>query len=411
MMISKLQTIDDKTSCYYIGISILLSLMFLGVYAAVMSYIKSMEILEFHISIPWTMLISVYVYFVSSSIGLCVVASLGHVFGLKRYKVISKSAVFLAVITIIFGMLGVLLHLGHPERAPVYTTFTPNLRSAMWGIGFFYNLYIPLIMLTCWLLIRNDLSVVANNSTGLKRTVYSLASGEKWLKSYNVGKLGLERLAGLSALVFGLLAMAVEGSLFGHVEALAHWYGAFTPVYFIFSAIPLGIAWLLFMTIITYKFKGEGLGEKLKRILFELAWLFIIFLSVSSLFMAYKIGIAMGDPVKVRTLLLLLNGPLSIPFWLFEMAIGTFIPIAVLLVAIKKESLNGLLIAALMVLSGAFVMKYDYVVAGQVFPVFKEPPLMFPAFMEILLVAGIFAAFFFVYIFAVKFLPLDEKAH
>ena len=411
MMISKLSTIDDKTSCYYIGISILLSLMFLGVYVAVMSYIESMEILEFHISIPWTMLISVYVYFVSSSIGLCIVASLGHVFGLKRYKVISKRAVFLAVIAIIFGMLGVLLHLGHPERAPIYTTFTPNFRSAMLGIGFFYNLYIPLIMLTCWLLIRNDLSVVANNSTGLKRTVYSLASGEKWLKSYNLGKLGLERLAGLSALVFGLLAMAVEGSLFGHVEALAYLYGAFTPVYFVFSAIPLGIAWLLFMTIITYKFKGEGLGEKLKRILFELAWLFIIFLSVSSLFMAYKIGIAMGDPVKVKTMLLLLNGPLSIPFWLFEMAIGTFIPIAVLLVAIKKESLNGLLIAALMVLSGAFVMKYDYVVAGQVFPVFKEPPLMFPAFMEILLVAGIFAAFFFVYIFAVKFLPLDEKAH
>jgi len=134
-MISKIETIDDKPSCYYIGISLLLSLMFLGVYAAVMSYVESMEILEFHISIPWTMMISTYVFFVSSSIGLCIVTSLGYVFGLNRYKVIGKRGAFLAVITIIFGMLNVLLHLGHPERAPIYTTLLPLHQTSVQQCG------------------------------------------------------------------------------------------------------------------------------------------------------------------------------------------------------------------------------------------------------------------------------------
>ncbi|MDI6744443.1 MAG: polysulfide reductase NrfD [Thermodesulfovibrionales bacterium] len=405
-MISKIETIDDKTSCYYIGISLLLSLMFLGVYAAVMSYVGSMEMLEFHISIPWTMMISTYVFFVASSIGLCIVASLGYVFGLNRYKIISKRGTFLAVITIIFGMLNVLLHLGHPERAPIYTTFTPNFRSAMWGIGFFYNLYIPLIMLTCWLLIRADLAVISENSTGWRHKLYALASGKKWLKSYNLQRF--TGVIGAGSLCFGLLALAVEGSLFGHVEAREYWYGADIPVYFIFSSIHLGIAWLIFMTIITYKFKGEEMGERLKKLMLEMGKIFIILLSVSSLFITYKVYAGSIDAMKAKTVMLYIKGALSIPFWIFEMAIGTILPIVVLLFAVQRESLNGLLTAAVMVLAGAFVMKYDFVVAGQVFPVFKKAPLMFPAFMEILLIAGIGAAFFSVYMLAERFLPLKE---
>jgi len=303
-------------------------------------------------------------------------------------------------------MLSVLLHLGHPERAPIYTTFTPNFPSAMWRIGFFYNLYIPLIMLTCWLLIRRDLAAIAENSTGWSHKLYALASGERWLKSYNLE--WFTGIAGLGALCFGLLAMAVEGSLFGHVEARGYWCGAGIPVYFIFSSIHLGIAWLLFMTIITYKFKGEEIGDRLKRLMFEMGKIFIVLLSASSIFITYKIYAGSIDVMKAKTVMLYINGPLSIPFWIFEMAIGTILPIIILLFAVQRASINGLLIAASMVIAGAFVMKYDFVVAGQVFPVFEKPPLMFPAFMEILLIAGIGAAFFSVYILAERFLPIKE---
>jgi hypothetical protein len=89
-------------------------------YAHFMSLLTSQEILEFSIRIPWALMVSNYVFLVVSGSGLCIVSSLGHVFGMKRYELISKRCVFLAFITILFGMFSIAIHLGHPERALVY---------------------------------------------------------------------------------------------------------------------------------------------------------------------------------------------------------------------------------------------------------------------------------------------------
>ena len=43
---------------------------------------------------PWGLMIAVYIFFVVSSTGLCIVGSLGDVFGFKDYMMISKRAIF-----------------------------------------------------------------------------------------------------------------------------------------------------------------------------------------------------------------------------------------------------------------------------------------------------------------------------
>ncbi len=110
-MNSAIQTGNAKSPAYYIWISSLIAVMALGGYAMLLSLLISLEILEFSIRIPWAMLVSNYVFFVVSSTGLCIVSSLGHVFGMKRYELISKRCVFLALITIIFGMSSIGLQL------------------------------------------------------------------------------------------------------------------------------------------------------------------------------------------------------------------------------------------------------------------------------------------------------------
>ena len=42
---------------------------------------------------PWGLLIAVYIFFVVSSTGFCIVGSLGDVFGFKDYMMISKRAI------------------------------------------------------------------------------------------------------------------------------------------------------------------------------------------------------------------------------------------------------------------------------------------------------------------------------
>jgi len=62
-----------------------------------------------------------------------------------------------------------------------------------------------------------------------------------------------------------------------------------------------------------------------------------------------------------------------------------------------------------MVLTGAFVMRYEFVVAGQVYPNIKEGlPSYLPTMMEILIIVGVFGGFLLIYSLGEKFLPLKE---
>lgn len=400
---------------YYIWLSVLLSLMTLGLYSALMSFIFGLEIMEFEVAIPWEMLISTYVFFVVSSTGLCIVTSIGHVFGRKDYELIGKRGVFLAIITIIFGMIAITLHLGHPERSAVYIWLTPNIRSAIWGMGFFYTFYIVFIMVEYWLLARADLVRMASNSAGWKSTIYNLIvfvdrsdSPESVRRDHRWA-----RIAGVAALIAGLSAHSTLGSVFGHVESGVYWYGAYYPVYFLLSAAFSGLAWIIAVIVATYWIRKEEMSSELKDLIFEMSRVFTVLLGAGLLFTSYKMGFGLLKSEKTASIMLSLNGPLSVNFWLFEVAVGTIIPIFILLYSISRKSSGGVLAASVMTLTGVFFMRYDFVIAGQVYPVFRYslPSTFIPTFMEMMAVAGIFAGFFFSYTLAVQYLPLKEERH
>lgn len=129
--------------------------------------------------------------------------------------------------------------------------------------------------------------------------------------------------------------------------------------------------------------------------------------------MSYKVGTGLLDDIKAKTMILFVNGPFSVSFWIFEIAVGTILPIIILLAAVKRESLNAVLAASVMGIIGLFMMRYDFVVAGQIYPTFKDalPATSIPTMMEIFVIAGVFGGFFLSYMLALKYLPLEEKSH
>jgi len=417
-MLQKMNSILYRTESshyYYIWISFLLALIVLGMDALALSFIISLEILEFNIKIPWTMMISAYIFFVVSSTGLCIVTSLGHVFGRKDYEIIGKRGVFLAIITIVFGMAAIVFHLGHPERSSIYIWTTPNISSAIWGMGFFYTFYIVFIFIEYWLLARVDLVKTATASTGLKQLIYtglvfgfmdespeSVQRDHKWARNL-----------GIAALIAGLSAHSTLGAVFGHAEARPLWYGAYYPVYFLLSATFSGLAWMIAVLIVTYRVQKKKMSNELKKLIFEMSNMFAILLSVGLLFMTCKIVYGLFDPVKAKSVQLLLSGPFSISFWLFEIAIGMIIPILLTLYALKKEWFGGLLMASVMVLVGLFIMRYDFVVSGQIYPIFKENalPSVIPTVMEFFVIGGVFGGLLLAYTLAVTYLPIEEEIH
>lgn len=425
---------------FFVWTSFLVALIILGGYALLMSLLHSMEILEFSTNVPWETMVSNYVFLVGSSIGLCLVSSLGSVFGLQRYEQICKRALFLALITIILGLTSINLHLGHPERAAIFSGLTPNIRSAMWWMGIVYPPYIAFVAMWFWLLARADLAKTAAESEGLKAKAYRLMALEG-LRPYLYQKLPLQkleakiyrllplerlglsldsegadlrwaRIVGALALVSGLAAYTVEGSLFAHAEARPFWYGALYPIDFFLGAAFCGLAWLMAVGIVTYKVKGEEIPAKLEDLFYEMAQILALLLSLGLLFIAYKMGHGLFEPGKAKVIMLFLNGQFSLAFWLFEIALGIVLPIFILLYAARHRKIASVLVASIMVLVGYFVKRYDFVVASQVYPLIKrQNPLAsyLPTFMEVLLIGGIIGALLLVYTLAEKFLPLKGE--
>lgn len=430
----------ERSPVFYIWICILVTLCALAAFALLMSLIHSLEIFEFSINIPWGTMVSNYVFLVGSSVGLCLVASLGSVFGLRRYRLIAKRGVFLALITIVFGLSSIGLHLGHPERGAVYNLLTPNFRSAMWWMAVIYPLFIAFLAVWFWLLAREDLVITAVEAEGLKAKIYRLLALEglrpylyrilplhRWeaeiYRRLPLEQMGLSldadgadvrwaQIVGALALILGLAGYTVEGSLFAHTEARPLWYGALTPVDFFLGAGLCGLAWMMSAGIITYKAKGQKIPAKLKDLYGEMAQILVLFLIMELLFMAYKMGHGLFEPAKAKTIMLFVSGSFSTAFWMFEIAVGLVLPIPILLYSARQAKTTGMFIAALMVLVGYFVKRYDFVVAAQVYPVIKGGLSSYlPTVMEALLIAGIIAGVLLAYTLAEKFLPLQEEGY
>jgi molybdopterin-containing oxidoreductase family membrane subunit len=82
---------------------------------------------------PWGLLIAMYIFFVVSSTGLCIVGSFGDVFGFKDYMTVSKRAIFGSIITILSGFAVIAFEIGHPITMMIYNVLSRVLHRPFGG--------------------------------------------------------------------------------------------------------------------------------------------------------------------------------------------------------------------------------------------------------------------------------------
>ncbi len=112
--------------------------------------------------VPWGVLIAAYVFFVVTSTGLCIVSSLGHVFGYKEFLPIAKRAVYLSIVTIISGFLVIAFEIENSWRMPVGNVVGANLSSNIWWMGTLYGAYLVFMILEFIMLQRNNHNKVSS---------------------------------------------------------------------------------------------------------------------------------------------------------------------------------------------------------------------------------------------------------
>lgn len=291
--------------------------------------------------VPWGLLISTYVFFVVTSTGLCLVSSIGHVFGVESYMPIAKRSVFLAIVTIISGFMVIAFEIANPIRMAIYNVLSPNPTSNIWWMGTLYGAYLFFMLIEYALLIK-----------GMHRQA---------------------TIAGLMGVVAGVAAHSNLGAVFGLLGAREYWHGPYMPIYFITSAMMSGCAAILFFSWVAYKSNGWQMSETMQKALSNVGKLGALLITVIMFFTSWKMisGIAGEPPGKYEAMLAVLKGDFALNFWGGEIMLGMVLPF-MLLLASKGTNIKTMFIAGALCMTGIFVMRYDLVVVGQVVPHFHE---------------------------------------
>lgn len=339
--------------------------------------------------VPWGILISTYVFFVVSSTGLCLVSSLGHVFGIKQFELIGKRAIILAIITLLTGFGTIAMELNHPFRMIIWVMLSPNLASPIWWMGTLYGIYLVLLCIEFYALMKGSHRMAAT-----------------------IGLLGF---------IAAITAHSNLGAVFGLLEARPFWHGSFLPIYFILSAMVSGGALLAMIVYFNNTFRSQNIPENEQRFMQSLGKLQALLLGILIFFVIWKIipGLYGKPPGKFEATMAVLTGSLAINFWLFEVLIGLAIPFAILINP-KTRTTFGVMAAGLLSTIGIFFMRYDLVVAGQLVPMrvdkgenVKALLHYVPSIAEIAIVSGAICLCVLLYIAAEKKLVLggDRTEH
>ncbi len=314
--------------------------------------------------IPWGVLIGAYVFFVVTSTGLCIVSSIGHVFGVQEFMPIAKRSVFLAIVTILAGFTVIFFDIENPFRMALYNVISPNLTSNIWWMGTLYGAYMFFMIVEFILLL--------------------------------VGSHKYAMYAGLLGLISGVSAHSNLGGIFGMLHARPYWYGPFMPIYFIASAMMSGCAAIIFFTYLGYKINNEKMDKPMERALQAVGKLATLLIAILMFFYTWKIITGLvGDPSEVAAFKAELAGPYAVNFWGFEVAMGMVIPF-ILFLRSKFRNIGMMFAASILMIIGIFMMRYDLVVVGQIVPSFYELGVKeyssllpyHPTFHEIMIVVG-----------------------
>ena len=364
----------------FFGVIAMLGMFVIGVYTYLMHGHHAYNVTREH---PWGLLIAVYIFFVVSSTGFCIVGSLGDVFGFKDYTMISKRAIYGSIVTIMAGFAVIAFEIGHPVTMLIYNVLSPGLTSAIWWMGTLYGLYLTFMIIEFYFLLNND----------MKKAKYF----------------------GLTGLLVGLAAHSNLGSVFGFLNARTISQGVFYPTYFILTAFITGI----FLSFIIMGFRYKlNFNEQTKKLLQGLAKIQGLLISILIFFVTWKLLTDMygGMPNRAEVAEHILH---STSFQI-EVVLAMILP---LLVILKDFGRSPVLMfwASLSGMVGIFFMRYNLVHDTQLKPLqmlktseYQLAPEWihyFPSGTEIMISLGGLGLCIALYYIGTKLFNLDEEAH
>jgi molybdopterin-containing oxidoreductase family membrane subunit len=287
----------------------------------------------------WGFPIVIYDYFLLTSTGLAMVASMALIFGGEDFRPIMRRALWLALAGLIGGVAVLMMELGHPLRA-------------LWAIPFSFAFSSPLY----W-------KVMAVSFYVLSLLILQL----RMLKAdWRMQDL---RINAMVTLVLALGVTAIAGVVYGSQSFRPFWASGDIPVAFIFESLLGGLAFVFFFTYLAYAFNPAAVPEGVKRLFNDrLANLLALAIFIHLLFVLARMSSGLyGNAEGLQVWHTLATSPL----FFAEILIGLLLPLVLVMYPGTRTRPWAQILASLLVMNALLISRYEYIIGGQLVPLFK----------------------------------------
>ena len=275
------------------------------------------------------------IFLIVAASGALNLASLASVFGKVEYKPLARFSAVLSIALLIGGLAILLLDLGRPDRLIVAMTHY-NFKSIFaWNI-ILYSGFIVIVLAYLWLMMERHL--------------------ERW-----------SRPVGMFAFAWRLILTSGTGSIFGFLVAREAYDSALLAPMFIVMSFAFGLAVFVLLLLASFRLDRRELDalhlQRLRKLLglFCLGILyFVILFHLTKLY-----GSQNHD---YERFILLDGGVYTWLFWMFQIGLGSLLPLLLLYSPRWQHSRRSLVLACALIIQGAFAQLYVIIIGGQAFP-------------------------------------------
>jgi Ni/Fe-hydrogenase subunit HybB-like protein len=336
------QFTEIKTSTpQYWGLLLLLAILTaVGIGAAHHMDVEGHHISGMNNQVVWGLPHVFAIFLIVAASGALNLASIASVFGKVEYKPLARFSAVLSIALLVGGLAVLLLDLGRPDRLIVAITHY-NFRSIFaWNI-ILYSGFIVIVLAYLWLMMERRL--------------------ECW-----------SRPLGMFAFAWRLVLTSGTGSIFGFLVAREAYDSALLAPMFIVMSFAFGLAVFVLLLLASFRLDRRELDalhlQRLRRLLglFCLGILyFVILFHLTKLYGSQNHAF--------ESFILLDGGVYTWLFWLFQIGLGSLLPLLLLYSPRWQHSRRSLVLACALIIQGAFAQLYVIIIGGQAFPLNMFP--------------------------------------
>ncbi len=345
-------------------IAVLALLVVAGIVGGILVFSRGLIITNLSDLVPWGLWITIDLSAIALSAGAFLFSAAVYLLGLKQFRPVARTAVFIGIIGYSMAMLMLLLDIGRPDRFWHALAFW-NIHSPLWEVTMCVCLYFMVLTL--------EVIPIFGQASWTRRRLPRLSG--QMIRVHH-----LAPILAVFGLVLSMLHQSSLGATYGVLKARPIWYRPGLAVLFIVSAIVAGPALIVLASKLTSKLSNKVSvnDHLLDQIMRFIGWALVVYLYFrfwDALAMSYTY-----EPARSEGLNMLTRGPLAFNFWLGEILLGIVIPMIILLSSRFRRQPRLYLPALALVVLGLGIYRWDINLVGQLVVAGALPQELVPVY-------------------------------